>query len=214
MATIKVFRVKERNPPPTITFVIVPLNRLFILDFPQNDRIHHYKENSFTLQQRTTIAVATSFTMRPHLKIALRAVFCYSDAMEIIHKIAAVVIQNNKFLMVRKKGKDIWTNLGGHPEEGETEQQALLREIKEEMGCDGEIEKKLGDFEAPAAHDNAVVKLSTYLVKLQGPIIFEDPELEEYKFIDKNYEQEGIKLPASITEKVLPYCISEKLLDW
>lgn len=116
--------------------------------------------------------------------------------------------------MVRKKGKDIWTNLGCHPEEGETEEQALLREVKEEMGCDAVIQKKLGDFEAPAAHDDAVVKLSTYLVTLDGPITFEDPELEEYRFIDKHYKEQGIKFPDSITEKVLPYCISEKLLDW
>ncbi len=134
--------------------------------------------------------------------------------MEIIHKIAAVVIQDNKFLMVRKKGKDIWTNLGGHPENDETEEQALLREIKEEMGCDADIIRKLGDFEAPAAHDNATVRLSTYLVKLNGPIIFEDPELEEYKFIDRNYEVEGIKLPISIRDMVIPYCIKEKILDW
>jgi 8-oxo-dGTP diphosphatase len=134
--------------------------------------------------------------------------------MKVIHKIAAVVIQDNKFLMVRKKGKDVWTSLGGHPEEGESEEQTLIREIKEEMGCSATIEKKIGDFEAPAAHDNATVRLSTYLVNLEGPIIFEDPELEEYKFIDKNYEQQGIKLPDSIKNKILPYCIEANLLHW
>lgn len=116
--------------------------------------------------------------------------------------------------MVRKKGKDIWTSLGGHPEEGETEEQALLREIKEEMGCDAVIEKKLGDFEALAAHDEAIVKLSTYLVKLKGPIIFEDPELEEYRFIDREYKTSRVKLPLSIEGQILPYCIKEGLLQW
>ena len=134
--------------------------------------------------------------------------------MKIIHKVAAVVIQNNKFLLVRKKGKDIWTNLGGHPEKGESEEQALLREIKEEMGCDAKIEKKIGDFDAPAAFDDAIVHLSAYLVSLSGPITFEDPELEEYQFIDKDYQKQGIKLPDSIKYKVLPFCIENKLLDW
>jgi 8-oxo-dGTP diphosphatase len=134
--------------------------------------------------------------------------------MKIIHKVAAVVIQDNKFLMVRKKGKDIWTSLGGHMEAGETEEQALIREVKEEMGCDSIIEGKLGDFEAPAAHDDAVVRLSAYLVSLKGPIVFQDPELEEYRFIDKDYEANGIKLPDSIKEKVLPFCIKEHLIDW
>lgn len=134
--------------------------------------------------------------------------------MNIIHKIAAVVIKDNGFLMVRKKGKDIWTSLGGHPETGETETEALLREIKEEMGCEAIIIKKIGDFEAPAAHDDAVVRLSTYLVELKGEIIFQDPELEEYAFLQKDYKAKGFKLPVSIEEKVLPYCIAQELLNW
>ena len=134
--------------------------------------------------------------------------------MKIIHKIAAVVIKDNKFLMVRKKGTDIWTSLGGHPEGNENEEQALIREIKEEMGCSTIIKNKLGDFEAPAAHDDAIVRLSTYQVELDGPIIFEDPELEVYKFISKNDYESGIKLPDSIKYKVLPFCLEKKLLDW
>ncbi len=134
--------------------------------------------------------------------------------MEIIHKIAAVVIEDNKFLMVRKHDKDIWTSLGGHPEKGETEEEALLREIKEEMGCDAHIIKKLGDFEAAAAHDNAIVRLSTYLVELKGEINFRDPELAEYRFLESNYKETGVKLPISIEEKVLPYCFQSGLLHW
>ncbi|MEM9336637.1 MAG: NUDIX domain-containing protein [Patescibacteria group bacterium] len=134
--------------------------------------------------------------------------------MKVIHKIAAVVIQDNTFLMVRKHGKDIWTSLGGHPENEETEQEALIREIKEEMGCEAILKKKLGDFEAPAAHDDAIVRLSTYLVELQGEINFADPELAEYRFLDKHYEKDGVKLPVSIREQVLPFCIKEGLLDW
>lgn len=134
--------------------------------------------------------------------------------MKIIHKIAAVVIQDNKFLLVRKNKSEIWTSLGGHPEEGETEEEALIREIKEEMGCEARLEKKLGDFEAKAGEDDAIVRLSTYLVTLEGPIIFEDPELAEYRFFDKDFIKQGIKIPDSIKNGVLPYCLENKLLDW
>lgn len=134
--------------------------------------------------------------------------------MSIIHKIAAVVIQDNKFLMVRKKGRDIWTSLGGKPEGNETEEEALIREIKEEFSCDAEIIKKLGDFEAPAVFDDAVVRLSTYLVELNGEIVLTDPELEEYRFIDKNWKTKGIKLPDTIEKLVIPHCINEGLLNW
>lgn len=134
--------------------------------------------------------------------------------MKIIHKIAAMVIEDDKFLMVRKKGSSLWTSLGGHLEEGETEEQSLLREVREEMGCSATIVKKLGDFEAKAGEDDAIVRLSTYLVELNGEIVFEDPELEEYKFIGKDYENEGVKFPDSIKNKVIPFCLKNKLLNW
>lgn len=135
--------------------------------------------------------------------------------METIHKIAAVVIKDNEFLMVRKVGKDIWTSLGGKPEGNETEEEALLREIKEEFNCDATIVRKLGDFSAKAVFDNATVVLSTYLTELHGDIdLSGDPELEEYRFLTSDYKKEGITLPASIEEQIIPFCIQEGLLDW
>lgn len=134
--------------------------------------------------------------------------------MNTIHKIVAVVIQYNKFLMVRKAGKDIWTSLGGKPEGSETEKEALLREIKEEFNCDATIIRKLGDFSAKAVFDDATVVLSTYLTELHGDVdLSGDPELEEYRFISAAYKEEGIKLPASIEEQIIPFCMQEGLLE-
>lgn len=134
--------------------------------------------------------------------------------MQTIHKSAAVVIRDNKFLMVRKFGKDIWTSLGGHIESGETAEQALIREIEEEFNCQSTIIRKLDDFKAKAAFDDAELVLSTFLVELKGEIDFIDPELEEYRFIDENYSEEGINLPDSIKDHVIPFCIKEGLLSW
>jgi 8-oxo-dGTP diphosphatase len=132
----------------------------------------------------------------------------------IIHKVAAMVIKDNAFLMVRKVGKDVWTNLGGHIEDGETEEQALIRETKEELDCEGTIIRKLGDFRAKAAFDDAELVLSTYLMTLNGELKISDPELEKFRFIGKHYKEEGIQLPDSIESHVLPYCIKEGLLNW
>jgi len=108
----------------------------------------------------------------------------------------------------------VWTNLGGKPEHGETEEQALVREIKEELDCTGHIIRKLGDFEAKAVHDDAIVRLSTYLVNLEGPMRISDDELDEFKFISIDYKKHGIKLPPSIEEQILPFCKKEGLLKW
>ena len=134
--------------------------------------------------------------------------------MRTIHKIAAVVIKDNKFLMVRKEGKDIWTSLGGRIEENETEKQCLLREIKEEANCSAKILRKLGDFSAKAVFDDAMVHLSTYLVELDGKIDCIDSELAEIKFIDKNFKEQNIKPSPTIVEQMIPLCIKEGLLDW
>jgi 8-oxo-dGTP diphosphatase len=134
--------------------------------------------------------------------------------MKVIHKIAAVVISDNKFLMVRKAGKDMWTSLGGRIEPDETEEQCLLREIKEEANCSAKIIRKLGDFENRAVFDDATVKLSAFLVELIGNIEIIDPELEEHKFIGSSYKQDGIKLPPTIENQVIPLCIKEGLLSW
>jgi 8-oxo-dGTP diphosphatase len=134
--------------------------------------------------------------------------------MKIIHKIAAMIVKDNSIFMVRKKGKDIWTSLGGKPEGDETEEEALLREIKEEIHCNAVIIRKIGDFEAKAVFDDAIVKLSTYLVELEGEIMLDDPELEECGFITKDYKNSNIKLPPSIEEQIIPFCIKEGLLDW
>lgn len=134
--------------------------------------------------------------------------------MKTIHKSAAIAIEDNKFLVVRKKGKHIWTSLGGRVEPGETEQQCLLREIKEEINCSADIIKKLGDFEDKAVFDDATIRVSAFLVQLKGQPNLIDPELEDYRWINKDYKQENIKLGSILEKHVIPYLIEYKLLNW
>jgi len=134
--------------------------------------------------------------------------------MDRIHKCIAIVVQDNKFLMVRKHGKDIWTSLGGKVEPGETEEACLLREIKEELDCDARLLRKLGDFEEKAVFDDAIVCLSAYHTELLGSVRLIDPELQEYRFIGKEYEKDGVKLPPLIERQIIPRLVSEGLLRW
>ena len=56
--------------------------------------------------------------------------------------VLAYIKKDGQFLMLyrNKKEHDInkgkWIGIGGHIEEGETKEQALIREIKEETGLD------------------------------------------------------------------------------
>ncbi len=53
--------------------------------------------------------------------------------------IAGYIIHNNKVLLIHHKKLDLWLPVGGHLEDNETPDEALIREAKEEVGLDIEI---------------------------------------------------------------------------
>ncbi|MFA5270404.1 MAG: NUDIX hydrolase [Patescibacteria group bacterium] len=55
------------------------------------------------------------------------------------HFSAGYLVRNDRVLLVHHKKFDKWTPPGGHIEEGETPDQALKRECKEEVGLDIEV---------------------------------------------------------------------------
>ncbi len=134
--------------------------------------------------------------------------------MNVIYKIGAVVIKDNTFLVVRKREKDIWTSLGGKPEGDETEEQTLVRETKEELNCGIVIIRKLLDVQDKAVFDYAQIRLSFYLAELDGKPEVIDNELEEFAYIGKDYKTKNIKLPPSLENQVIPFCIRQGLLKW
>jgi len=53
--------------------------------------------------------------------------------------VAGYIIYDNKVLLIHHKKLDLWLPVGGHIEENEVPDDALIREIKEETGLDIEI---------------------------------------------------------------------------
>ena len=53
--------------------------------------------------------------------------------MDFIDKLAWIYIRDRRILSTRSKGKNAWYIPGGKKEQGETDKQALVREIKEEL---------------------------------------------------------------------------------
>lgn len=53
--------------------------------------------------------------------------------------VAGYIINKNRVLLIQHKKLDLWLPVGGHIEKDETPDDALLREIKEEIGIDVEI---------------------------------------------------------------------------
>lgn len=89
-----------------------------------------------------------------------------------IDKLALLYIRDGKLLTSMSHGKDTWYIPGGKRETGESDEQALRREITEEMDVrlvDGTI-KYYGTFEAQAhgKPEGTIVRMTCYTVELEG----------------------------------------------
>ena len=103
-----------------------------------------------------------------------------------IDKLAWIYIKDKKLLCARSKGKDIFYNPGGKREAGETDEQALVREIKEELNVDlvpGSL-RYFDIFEAPAhgKEPGVMVRMICYTGDFVGTIA-PSSEIEEIAWL-------------------------------
>lgn len=106
--------------------------------------------------------------------------------MKVIDKLAWIEIQDYKILSTRSRGKDAYYIPGGKREAGESDEAALIREIKEELTVDllEDSIHYLGTWEAQA-HGHAsgiLVKMTCYTAKYQG-VLTAAAEIEEMAWL-------------------------------
>lgn len=123
-----------------------------------------------------------------------------SPQPDVIH-IAAAVIRDpaGRLLLVRKHGTEVFMQAGGKIEPGEAPVQALIRELREELGadmCDADA-RFLGRFSAPAAHErDHVVLADLFEVTASGPF---EPAAEIAELLWLDPENPGPVLLAPLT---------------
>lgn len=112
--------------------------------------------------------------------------------MNFIDKLAWLEIQNDKILSTKSKGKSIFYLPGGKRELGESDVQALTREIREELSVDLQEDSVafIGTFEAQAdGHKSGIiVRMTCYSGKYIGQLK-PGSEIEEFVWLsydDKN----------------------------
>lgn len=104
-----------------------------------------------------------------------------------IDKLAWILIQDKKVLSTISKGKDAWYIPGGKREEGESDIEALTREIREELLVEliPETIKLYGIFEAQAhgKPEGTVVRMTCYTSDFEG-VLKASAEIEKYDFLN------------------------------
>ena len=94
--------------------------------------------------------------------------------MTFIDKVAWLHLENGRVLSTRSHGKDRYYFPGGKREPGETDEQTLIREIREELTVelDPTSLRFLGSFEAQAhGHpDGLLVRMLCYEARYQGQL--------------------------------------------
>lgn len=106
-----------------------------------------------------------------------------------IDKIVWIYIKDKKVLCTLSKGKNTYYSPGGKREEGETDEETLIREVKEELSVD--IKKDTiqyyGTFEAQAdgKEEGVIVKMTCYLAEYEGRLM-PSSEIEKFDWLDTN----------------------------
>lgn len=128
----------------------------------------------------------------------------------LIDKLAWIYIENQRILCTRSKGKDTYYIPGGKREPGETDQEALLREINEELDITLHPETLtfFGQFEAQAhgRPDGTLVQMRCYTAAFSGAIraASEIEEVAWFQYADREQcSQVDHLIFAALKEKQL-----------
>lgn len=122
--------------------------------------------------------------------------------MKPIDKLAWIHIKDKKLLVARSYNKELFYIPGGKRDPGESDMQALIREIKEELCVDilPETLKPAGEYlaQADGKPKGVCVKLTCYFADYTGEIT-PDSEIEQVKWMTSSDIKDG----SSVTQLIM-----------
>lgn len=106
---------------------------------------------------------------------------------EFMHKSAGILIRDRKVLLGRPQGKEFFISPGGFIEEGETPEQALIRELHEELTIitnENNIKKFETFHTEEIINENMRLKMDAHIVEVWEGEPSPSREIEEILWID------------------------------
>jgi 8-oxo-dGTP pyrophosphatase MutT (NUDIX family) len=132
-----------------------------------------------------------------------------------IHKAAGIIIVDRKVIATRTVGQDIYIQPGGKLDPGESELDALHRELLEELGITfaDEDTEKIDDFYADAAgKPGKRLKLAAYLITRYQGDMAPASEIEEIRAFGSHLPDD-VQIGSIFVTEIIPYLKSRDLID-
>jgi 8-oxo-dGTP diphosphatase len=115
-----------------------------------------------------------------------------------------VFIKDNKILLVqqiKESARGLWCLPGGRIEEGETAEEAAVREVKEEIGVDAKNVRFLDVFTLDIP--NGKLEFDTFIGEFDNDLVLKEEEIMNYGWFSLDEIESG-KIP------VRPSCVVDK----
>lgn len=131
-----------------------------------------------------------------------------------IRKSGGVIVRERKFLVTRSAGKDFFIAPGGKLEKDETPEEALKRELEEEIQINIDLTtlENLGTFYAEAAgKDGLMLEMHVFKVNDYEGEPTPSSEVEEIKWIDT--QTTDIQIGSIFEHEVMPLLKQKDLID-
>lgn len=127
--------------------------------------------------------------------------------MKTLHVVAAIIIDQEKVFATQRgygKFKDGWEFPGGKVEEGETEQEALIREIREELDTEIEVGQLLDtvEYDYPDFH----LSMACFICKVvSGDLVLKEHEAAKWLTKETMNSVEWLPADMDLVEKIKKY---------
>ena len=111
---------------------------------------------------------------------------------------AIIIFSHDKILLIKRATvpfKGYWALPGGRVDPGETVEQTIVREVKEETGLDVAVVSKIGEYHEQGVQDGVEYNYypACFLVKtIGGEIKKQESEIEEIKLFSLNEIPEAL----------------------
>lgn len=130
--------------------------------------------------------------------------------------VGTMFFKDNKLLIDKPRKRPTYQMIGGRVEEGETPQEAAIRECHEELGKDALFDENkielVMEFDEIATSDGKT-PIHFYVFKYDGElegVLTTSEEIEKFEWYDSTLGTE--MLSNTLKNEVIPYCLQKKLI--